>query len=351
MIESRHYVTGIALSQLIYGAQSLDIDVADVLTSCGLNKQHLIPSARVPEANYEQVVLILAQVYKKNGRSTGFGIDIGRQTLAPLYGVLMPLALSSSSLGEALTYIARYQGLATGSCGEVEYGEVAEGYQLTIAMTHQSAVVRRHIAECVMTKFCGLIRFIANDKKMLPQQIQLEHAPNSESDRRYFESVVRCPVVWGTGETQMLLSKKVHQYPILGHERDLLRAVEKQAQQQLEKVIQPTSEVDKIKWHTSELMLSSMPRREIVAIRLNISTRTLDRRLSDAGTSWQKMVDDLRLQTAIQYLAEPQLTISEIAEKLGFGEIRAFQRKFKSWTGLTPTGYRKDIIKSVLLGI
>jgi AraC-like DNA-binding protein len=63
------------------------------------------------------------------------------------------------------------------------------------------------------------------------------------------------------------------------------------------------------------------------------------------------MVDDLRLQTAIQYLAEPQLTISEIAEKLGFGEIRAFQRKFKSWTGLTPTGYRKDIIKSVLLGI
>ncbi len=67
--------------------------------------------------------------------------------------------------------------------------------------------------------------------------------------------------------------------------------------------------------------------------------------LKEAGISWQEMVDDLHLQTAIQYLSDPDLTVAEITEKLGFGEIRAFQRKFKLWTGLTPTGYRKQIAK------
>jgi AraC-like DNA-binding protein len=62
--------------------------------------------------------------------------------------------------------------------------------------------------------------------------------------------------------------------------------------------------LEKIKWHTIELMQSSAPRRETVAKRLKISTRTLDRRLEEAETSWQEIIDDLRLQLAIVYLSD-----------------------------------------------
>jgi AraC-like DNA-binding protein len=339
--ESEHYVTGIALSQFIYGAKSLGIDVQGVLELSGLGKENLIPSARVPGAKYEIALLKLILIYKNNS----FGVDIGQQIMPPLYGVLMSLAISSPSLGEALKYMARYQGLATGNCGEVEYAVEGDNYQLTIAMTHQNALVRRHVSECVMTIFCGLLKLITSRQDLSPTEIRLEHAPYSKASQRYFESIVCCPVSWEASDTRMILSKNIHQFQIFGHGEELLRAAETQAQQQLEQISKKLSDLEKIKWHASELMLSSAPRRETVAARLHISTRTLDRRLDEAGLSWQEMVDGLRLQTALQYLSDQEKTIAEVAEKLGFSEIRAFQKRFKTWTGMTPTGYRKDIYK------
>jgi len=343
MTECDHYVTGIALSQFIYGAKSLGIDVHGVLELSGLGKEHLIPSARVPGPKYEMAILKLILANKNNS----FGVDIGQQIMPPLYGVLMSLALSSPSLGEALKYMARYQGLATGSCGEVEYAIVGENYQLTIAMTHQNPIVRRHVSECVMTMFCSLLRLITARQDLSPKELRFEHQPYSEAARRHLESIVCCPVSWETGDTRMILSENIHQFQILGHGDELLRVAEKQAQQQLEKINKKMSELEKIKWHAGELMLSSAPRRETVATRLQISTRTLDRRLEEAGISWQEMVDSLRFQTALKYLSDPDRTITEIAEKLGFSEIRAFQRKFKIWTSLTPTEYRKEIYKQL----
>jgi AraC-like DNA-binding protein len=208
-------------------------------------------------------------------------------------------------------------------------------------------VVRRHVCECVMTMFCSLFRLISARQDLSPQEIRLEHPPYSETARRHLESIVCCPVLWDAGETRMILSKKLHQFQIFGHGDELLRLAEKQAQQQLEKINKEMSDLEKIKWHAGELMLSSAPRRETVATRLQISTRTLDRRLEEAGISWQEMLDGLRLQTALKYLSNPETTITEIAEKLGFSEIRAFQRRFKSWTGVTPTGYRKEIYKQL----
>jgi AraC-like DNA-binding protein len=341
MTKKDQYVTGIALSQFVYGARSLGIDVANVMERVGLSEEYLMPSARVPENNYERVLLQLILANKNNS----FGVDIGQQIMPPLYGVLMSLALSSPSLGEALKYLARYQGLATGNCGEVEYSFEDKSYQLSIKMTHQNPVVRRHISECVMTMFCSLLRLITARQDLSPDIIWLEHSPYSGSAHQHFESVVRCPVSWATGESKMILSEKMHHFPILGHGEEMLRIAEKQAQDQLEKINSRLSVLEKIQWHAVELMQSSMPRRETVAKRLQISTRTLDRRLEEAETSWQEMLDELRLQRAIEYLSDKELTVARVAEKLGFSEVRAFQRKFKVWTGLTPTGYRKETYK------
>lgn len=335
--EKNRYVTGIALSQFFYGAKALGLDSQKALKLAGLSQEHLLPSARVPESSYERVLLALILSYK----DLSFGADIGQQVMPPLYGVLMSLALNSNSLGEAISYLARYQGLATGNCGDVEYAFDGKHYQLSIAMTHENPIIRRNVAECVMSIFCHLPRIITARQELSPEEICFEHAPASESARHHFEALVRCPVRWSTDCSRMILSQTTHHFPIHGHGDDLLRVAEQQAQDQLSKISSQLSALEKIKWHIIELMKSSAPRRESVAKRLNISTRTLDRRLADAGTSWQEALDQLRLQFAIDYLREDHNTVSDIAEKLGFSEIRAFQRKFKAWTGLTPSAYRK----------
>ncbi len=77
----------------------------------------------------------------------------------------------------------------------------------------------------------------------------------------------------------------------------------------------------------------------VVARRLAMSERTLQRRLSDHGTSFESVVDDLRRQLALQYLNGREHTVGEMASRLGFAHRSPFIRAFRRWTGTTPSGF------------
>ncbi|OUS28201.1 hypothetical protein A9Q99_11715 [Gammaproteobacteria bacterium 45_16_T64] len=340
MKDNDFYVTGIALSQFVYGAESLGIAGVETLTQAGLSKEHLLPTARVPEPLYEMTLLRLMLA----SESDSFGVDIGQQLMPPLYGVLMSLAFSSATLGEALNNMARYQGLASGNCGGIAYLVDGPTVELSVAMTHKNPIVRRHMAEFVITLYCSLLRLISTRAELSPKHVWLEHPPYSTAAQHRLESIVHCPVTWNAGRTRMDIDKDIHKLPIHGHGDDNLRLAKQLAQQQLEELDKRTSSVESIKWHARELMLSGSPRRDTVAERLGVSTRTLDRRLKNAGVSWQELLDGLRAQLAIEYLSDQELTIAQIAEKLGFSEVRAFQRRFKIWTSMTPSSYRKQLL-------
>lgn len=78
-----------------------------------------------------------------------------------------------------------------------------------------------------------------------------------------------------------------------------------------------------------------------VADQLNMSRQTLHRRLKEYGISFKVLLEDVRKDKAIHFLAESQLPLDEIGFKLGFKEASAFFRAFKSWFNLTPGQYRK----------
>ncbi|WP_101757557.1 AraC family transcriptional regulator [Oceanicoccus sp. KOV_DT_Chl] len=73
---------------------------------------------------------------------------------------------------------------------------------------------------------------------------------------------------------------------------------------------------------------------------LNMSARTLRRRLDKEGTSYQRIKDSARRDAAIEYLNNSKLTVSDVAELVGFSDPSAFHRSFKRWTGLSPGEFR-----------
>ncbi|NQX89406.1 MAG: AraC family transcriptional regulator ligand-binding domain-containing protein [Halioglobus sp.] len=73
---------------------------------------------------------------------------------------------------------------------------------------------------------------------------------------------------------------------------------------------------------------------------LNMSARTLRRRLEKEGTSYQRIKDNARRDVAISMLSRDGLTVSEVAEQVGFSDPSAFHRSFKKWTGQSPGSYR-----------
>lgn len=78
-----------------------------------------------------------------------------------------------------------------------------------------------------------------------------------------------------------------------------------------------------------------------VAEQLFMSPQTIQRRLSDSGTSFNTIKENWRRERAIKLLQNSQLSIEAISERLGFSEARSFTRAFKTWTGLSPRKYRQ----------
>ncbi|WP_040130692.1 AraC family transcriptional regulator [Burkholderia pseudomultivorans] len=78
-----------------------------------------------------------------------------------------------------------------------------------------------------------------------------------------------------------------------------------------------------------------------IARALNMSLRTLSRRLEEEGTTIKDTKDKLRRDLALHRLTKTQDAISEIASDLGFADIPSFYRAFRTWTGVPPGAYRR----------
>lgn len=84
---------------------------------------------------------------------------------------------------------------------------------------------------------------------------------------------------------------------------------------------------------------------------LNLARRTLQRRLQEGGTSFQKVVISARIQAAKQLLAESHAPVTQIASEVGFATLQAFSSAFRRETGLSPSGYRSTTHKVPLRSI
>jgi AraC-like DNA-binding protein len=76
-----------------------------------------------------------------------------------------------------------------------------------------------------------------------------------------------------------------------------------------------------------------------LAHQLNCSPRSLRRHLSHAGSSYQKLLDQLRFDRARQLLEQP-LPIQQIAELMGYSETASFRHAFQRWSGMSPSRFR-----------
>lgn len=77
----------------------------------------------------------------------------------------------------------------------------------------------------------------------------------------------------------------------------------------------------------------------------NLSLRTAQRLATQHGTSLQKLIEEIRLANAKNFLSNPELNIDTVAQLIGYADVRAFRRAFKRWTGLSPKEYRNEIFQ------
>jgi AraC-like DNA-binding protein len=152
--------------------------------------------------------------------------------------------------------------------------------------------------------------------------------------------VFGCPVVYGQPENKFIFGAEwLNGTPNFGSEVTYAELLQLCAQL-LDELKLSTGVAGKVR----EMFLANLGQPagfEMIARRLNMSTRTLRRRLEQEGTSFRGLIDQLRAHVAIKYVRDTDLTIEDIAYVLGFSDAAAFRHAFRRWTKSAPHEYRR----------
>ncbi|WP_234383861.1 helix-turn-helix transcriptional regulator [Paracidovorax avenae] len=85
----------------------------------------------------------------------------------------------------------------------------------------------------------------------------------------------------------------------------------------------------------------ALPGLHHIAGLLHTSERTLKRRLQGEGTSFRQLVEQSQAASAAALVGEHRLSLTEVAERMGYADLSAFSQAFKRWHGVSPEGFRR----------
>lgn len=150
-----------------------------------------------------------------------------------------------------------------------------------------------------------------------------------------------CPVTFGAPQTRLVFSSESLARPLRKSDPALLALLDAQAEQVLAEVARVPAAVEA--WRRSLVPLIREGQTSLAALAQahHTSVRSLQRRLTEQGTTFQQLLDDTRRHLAEGHLRDTHLDIAEIALVLGYSEQSAFTRAFRSWTGLPPAQWRR----------
>jgi len=100
--------------------------------------------------------------------------------------------------------------------------------------------------------------------------------------------------------------------------------------------------VNQVRKFIATFLIHGEPTKQDIAEELHLTTRTLQRRLEDQGSSVKSIIDETRHQLALEFLDQDHHSIKEVAFNLGFSDPSNFSRAFKRWENLTPKQYRHE---------
>lgn len=313
---------------------ALGLNVSAVLTHAGL-PDDLFGQAR-PTLTTAQFFALWRSVEALHGDPT-LGLRLGDGTRTEVYDVVSLAALHSANLGEAMQKLARYKRL---TCPE----------DINIELSRDEAAVsmRWMLAEGHTPHFLIDAMFashLALAERGTGRGIRLRRL---ELTRRPFAPEVlsahfRCELRFNAAQDRIVYDRADLDLPFVTHDQDHLAILLPTLEASLQELTATTSLRDKV-WNVlARGMRGGHLRMAQVADALHLSPRTLQRKLGEAGTSYQELLDQVRRHLARRLLDATDLDTGEIAFLLGFEELNSFNRAFRQWEGETPTRWRSTM--------
>ncbi len=326
-------VAGVALLVRFGTEQGMTADRA--LAGSGLTPAQLGDAATIVEAHQElRVIRNLVEVL---GTAPGLGLAAGSRYHATAFGILGYAFISSRTLAEAFAIALRYLDLS--STFSIPSAALVDGRLL---ITLDSSTLPADVARFLVERDLAAILTVLEE--LLPGEItvlSLAFAFPDPPDVQPYRRILGVLPVFGAGSTVAAFDPSILDRPLPQANPHTLAMCERQCHDLVSRRRHRTGFAADVRARLTALggLDSGM---DDVARALGVSTRTLRRKLTDAGTSFQALTDEVREALAGELLATNALTIDDVANRLGYAEASSFIHAFKRWKGQTPAAYVRE---------
>lgn len=174
-----------------------------------------------------------------------------------------------------------------------------------------------------------------------PLAVYFKHAPRGALSA--YEEHFGCPVIFNAGREALLVCEESVDVPNKLGDETIAAFFDRHLEEQLAARTSDGSLELRVRRAVAHVLSEGVPMVSSIASELAMSARTLQRRLSGQGHSFQSVVDTARKDLAQRLLTDTDYSLAEIAFLTGFSEQSSFTRAFKRWTGQTPRAYRLSV--------
>ncbi len=264
-----------------------------------------------------------------------FGLTLG-QTIDPQhFGLMGYVLLSCGTLGGALQRLYQYQRLVYDVSPMRMH---AQGSDITLEWGTESGRPGRLVDETAITALVQFARNLTGSAAAIKHVHFVNEPPRDiASYRAYFGG----EVLFEQDATRVSLPSSMLQLPLRKPDAGLLAMLEDQARALMGSLPANNDLEHLVRRTVAALSREGDISLERTAKKLNMSSRTLHRRLAPSGQNFRALRDDARRRLAEEYLKTPGVSIAEVALLLGYSEQSAFTRAFGRWTGQSPRQFQK----------
>lgn len=312
--------------------QELGFSAQPLLKQFGLNAKILDdPDGYI---SYVKFIELLGAAASLSGCAE-FGLRLAQHQGSDILGVVGLLARQESTIGHAIESVVHHLHLHV------------EGPSLTLENNSGTACLRfdinipglksrRQAVERLIGLALGMMRVLLGEN-WSPVAVYFAHGESGGQSA--LKRLLKAPVVFNWDYDGIMFPSETLELPIQHADSQLQRYLRRYIN------ILESQYGEDIEAKTRQLISDSIGSRQcalpLVAQHLGMDSRTLQRRLREAGTCYKTLLEQVRVQLATRHLLDSRKPITEIAYLLGYSEVSAFSRSFKHWNAMSPKTWRK----------
>lgn len=313
------------------------LDKRAFLEAVGIDPEAPVdPKVLVSDSDY---YALFADLARADPHGLELPLRVGATMRCEEYGAFGLAWKSALALRASCERAERYARVLT-SVASYEVREADEGVYVLLHRDGDRAELGLRLSNEATIASIAAISQEVSTSSFRPLAVYLKHGvPGSKTaHERHFG----CAVHFDADMDALLISEETMRAPNRVGDASIVKFFDTHLEAELSKFDDDVSFERQVRRHISQCLSGGVPTVSDVAGHFGTSGRSLQRRLSERGHSFQKLVDEARRELAENLLKETAYPLAEVAFLTGFSEQSAFNRAFRRWKGQTPRSFRLE---------